>query len=194
MKISSSKYKIAILSIVIVVLMVSAAIGQTSKGNWLVGGSGNFYFTDLVDDPIIDEHSTTTINLSPVIGYFLKNNFVIGLKPSFSYTGYDGDNLSYNRNYSIGPLIRYYFLPSDKEFNLFVQGDFQYGVEHSGNYIQRSSGSSTSYSFLAGPVVFLNSSVGIEFISGYTSFRNVKFGRKNDKFQAGIGFQIHLKK
>ncbi|MFA6944386.1 MAG: hypothetical protein WC220_00670 [Pedobacter sp.] len=197
MKNYSYLHKKFLLTGVLAVFILSTVTGQTSQDNWLVGGAGNFYFTEYKTENSTYNPFATTITLSPLIGYFVKNNFVIGMKPSFSYRrapGSDNDFGSYMRSYTIGPLLRYYFLPPDKEFNLFAQGDFQYGVEYGGNEAQRGSVSQTSYSFLAGPVIFLNSSIGVEFTAGYSAFRNVKFGKSNEKFQLGIGFQIHLKK
>lgn len=195
MKTYSYLYKKLMLTGVLMIFMLSDVKSQTSQGNWLVGGTGSFYFTEYKPENSTYDPSTTSITLSPVLGYFIKNNFVAGLKPSFSYSKYDGSGgASYSRSYSIGPLLRYYFLSPDKEFNLFAQGDFQYGSIHDWNDASRSSSPSRSYSFLAGSVIFLTSSIGVEFTAGYTDFKTVRYNQKSEKFQVGIGFQIHLKK
>jgi hypothetical protein len=46
----------------------------------------------------------------------------------------------------------------------------------------------------AGPVIFLNSSVGVEFTIGYSSTHIKGNNDNNNVFQTGIGFQIHLEK
>jgi hypothetical protein len=50
---------------------------------------------------------------------------------------------------------------------------------------------------MTGPVIFFNTSVGMEFLFGYSSnIENVKELYKNSLkgFQIGIGIQIHLEK
>ncbi len=50
---------------------------------------------------------------------------------------------------------------------------------------------------MAGPVIFFNTSVGLEFLLGYSSsIEDIKDRYKNSiqGFQIGIGFQIHLEK
>ncbi len=53
------------------------------------------------------------------------------------------------------------------------------------------------FSIMAGPEIFFNSSVGMEFLLGYSySKEDVEQANKEVRkgFQIGIGFQIHLQK
>jgi hypothetical protein len=60
-------------------------------------------------------------------------------------------------------------------------------------------GSINTFSASAGPVIYFNSSVGMEFLLGYYSRKEViqqngDIINHQKGFQIGIGFQIHLEK
>ncbi len=186
---------------------------QLTKGNWLVGGQSNFSSASVetISNGGTQKSNYIYISASPDIGYFIADKFAIGLKPSITWskTNY-GDLINggvpvasggYSNTtwFDIGPFIRYYVLPADNQINLFASANYSYGIErdHPGK------GNRHSYSFNAGPVVYFNSSVGIEFTIGYNSSKSISYGLnssnddytiKNSAFQVGIGLQIHLEK
>ena len=61
--------------------------GQLNKKTWLVGGSGNFSTVKRTYEgaSFSSESDDLNLNISPNIGYFIKDKFVIGLKPYFSW-------------------------------------------------------------------------------------------------------------
>ena len=176
--------KITILSVAILLFAFSAN-SQVTKGNWLVGGNANFS-KDKTKGPLGSSNETRFI-LSPDIGYFLANKFAVGVNFSLDRFDYTlNENNNHSTSYLFGPFARYYFLPTDKQVNVFAGGSYQLNIQSPG-------GSSTNrYSFFAGPVIFFNSSVGLEFTVNYSSL--TYSGSTTNTFQIGAGFQIHLEK
>lgn len=79
----------------------------------------------------------------------------------------------------------------DRQFNLATEATAQFGRYKAG--IDK--GPISRYSIMAGPVIFLNSSVGLEFLVGY--FSNSEEVKKIKKIsergiQIEIGFQFFL--
>ena len=162
---------------------------QITKGNWLVGGSTNFSTIQYSSAASL-HYKQTNFQINPIVGYFLKDKFALGLRPSLSYgraTGSNNTVYSSGTVINIGPFARYYFLKPENIFNLFAQGSYGYGTVTGG---QRSN----TFSFAAGPVLYFNSSVGLEFTIGYSTTKSVGFSGNNNEVLFGIGFQIHLEK
>jgi len=182
--------KKTILVIISAAFIFSNAYSQITKGNWLVGGTGSFA-SQLEKLNAVDVNGLK-ITLSPDIGYFLVDKFAVGAMPSFAYNKnkYNGGT-SFTQQISIGPFLRYYFLRPEKTINIFVESAYQYSV------ISGSSGSSqyqNSFIFSAGPVVYFNSSVGLELTANYEIYNNPRAIASAKTFSLGIGFQIHLRK
>ena len=99
-----------------------------------------------------------------------------------------------NFNYTIiytGPSIRYYLLELDRQFNITTEATAQFGRYKAGIY----KGPISRYSVMAGPVIFFNSSVGLEFLVGY--FSNIEEIKPITKYyergiQMEIGLQFYL--
>jgi len=171
---------------------------QLTKGNWLAGGTGKFYSytSQYSSTTYTNEASYTQIDLSPNIGYFVANKLAFGIRPTFSsikgkVTTTGGLSTNVQR-YWIGPFGRYYFLQADKQFNILTDISYQYGF-----FGGISKGKLGTFSALAGPVVYFNSSVGLEFLLGYSySKEDVEGYQKETRkgFQVAVGFQIHLEK
>ncbi|MBN8720171.1 MAG: outer membrane beta-barrel protein [Sediminibacterium magnilacihabitans] len=190
-----------VLTIVIFVLISMSAKSQVTKGNWLLGGTVNFSSSKTATSYPTPTQETdvdiTNVTASPTIGYFLMDKFAAGLKQSFSWNkaqvATSGGLSSNIRRYTIGPFFRYYFLDAEKPFNLFTEASYQLGVISN----TPQTGSIKLLSVAAGPVIYFNSSVGLEFTIGYSQrSEEIKGSYKEDKksFQIGIGFQIHLNK
>ena len=89
---------------------------QITKGNWMVGGSGNISMYENKYNGVGNETSNKGIgmNISPNIGYFLVDRFVLGAPLGVGYTiPKDAQN---SFSYGIGPYSRYYFLEEDKNW------------------------------------------------------------------------------
>lgn len=157
---------------------------QITKGNWLVGGSGDYTSQNYKYDNG-ESAKINRITIKPNAGYFLEDKFAIGSNLRFEY-----QDIFYT--YGVGLFSRYYFLETQKTFNLFAQlhGDYVYTVSD----IERQSRSASSffYGLSVGQVIFLNSVVGLEFAIEYE--RGKLPSAVSDNFKAVIGFQFHLEK
>lgn len=176
------------------VLTTSLTINsQITKDNWMVGGTGNFstYENKYISNGNQVSNKGISMNLSPNIGYFLADRFVLGAHLSVGYTiPKDAQN---SFGYGIGPYARYYFLEEDKLINLFSELSYSFGEAKLGANKSKSNG----YGLKAGAVLFFNRSVGLEVSLDYDSS---KLKPKNSPsstsniLQIGLGFQIHLEK
>lgn len=170
----------------------SQLFSQITKGNWLWGG--NISFSNEKDrNDLGSQSNESRVQVSGNGGYFLINKLAIGIRPNYYFTKTKTPVNTINQNnFSIGPFVRYYFLSSESRVNLFSDGGYSYGVYKS--TYQQSVSSSTVY-FSGGPVIFLNSSVAVEFSIGYSSTKtNDNSHNKKNLFQSGIGLQFHLER
>ncbi len=181
------------------------AKSQLDKGIWLVGGVGNFSASKgETTYPIgILKYTSSNISVLPNIGYFITDKFAAGIKTGFTWDKYTGGDVLNNgvivasggssnvKRFDIGTFVRYYFLEKEKQFNLLVEANYLHGFINQGS----AKGNGNTFSINAGPVIYFNSSVGIEFLLGYRSrTEDINGGLKDIKnsFQIGIGFQVHL--
>jgi len=178
-----------ILLIIIAFTFYTQANCQITQGNWLVGGNATFSRLQS-SSTAAAQFKQTSLAISPLIGYFLKDKFAVGIKPSLLY----GSNNVANTNtiISVGPFVRYYFLNPENILNLFAEGSYAYGsITGKGQGIgQRLN----IFSFSGGPVLYFNSSVGLEFIIAYSASKVIGFRGRNNEIKLGLGFQIHLEK
>lgn len=163
---------------------------QITKGNWLVGGSGNYTVYKVLDE------KNLYMQLSPNVGYFFSDKIVAGIKVSYTSNKTGGSTFSGRKTgIYFGPFARYYFLNYQERFNILIEGAYQYGFEKAKGY----SGTANKYSlntfsFAAGPVIYFNTSVGLEFLFGYTQSKYTNEGFHRSQFQISIGLQFHLEK
>ena len=169
---------------------MQAANAQLTKGNWLVGGTGNFSSDNVVrsGDP---ELKSTNFSFLPNVGYFILNKFAAGLNAGVAHSKSNSTSVT---TYSAGPFARYYLLNIEKPFNLFIHGSYRYATSRIKNFGIRSSNDFYNYSISGGPVIYFNSSVGLEFSIGYSHLKSFESNAKTNSLQLGLGFQIHLEK
>lgn len=184
------------LIILVTFLLVNKSHGQITRDNWMVGGNASFIFTNSNIGSNVSK--STNLTLAPNIGYFFIDKFAGGVRLSFNRDhikfGPTNNSFSTFTTYAVGPFIRYYFLDVDKQYNILLEGSYQFGNEKIETTNSKNNTSTSILSFSAGPVIYFNSSVGIEFLVNYSSTGiNGDFGRSN-LFGAGIGFQVHLQK
>lgn len=182
--------------IILFVFFATHAQAQLSKNTWISGGDGKFS-SYRNESPGLQTSYYNDINISANIGYFIVDGFALGLKPGVYYSrnrskGGTGTGGGVNR-YLIGPFARYYFLNHEKQFNILVEATGQIGLVDFNAH-----GPAKSFSVYSGPVIYLNSLIGLEFLLGYTYNTEKVASRAYELttkgFSAGIGFQIHLTK
>jgi len=177
---------------------------QLTKRSWLVGGMGKFYSYhqthDAADAPASGIGNYIDLDVSASLGYFIANKLVMGLRPSFSwYKGSVARSGGLTTNISkffAGPFVRYYFLEMEKPYNVLADLSYQYGINNWHNPY----GKISNLSLAAGPEVFFNSSVGLEFLLGYTRLKETidnfpaSYKQVRKGFRISIGIQLHLEK
>jgi hypothetical protein len=168
------------------VILSSISNAQITKRNWMVGGSGTFSKQE--QESIAGKIKSSRLILTPNIGYFFVDKFAAGIKPSLDfYKNTVNARDDKNTQVGIGPFVRYYFLPVDKIVNLFAEADYRYSSGSNG-YRQN------LYFFSAGPVVYFNTSVGLEFTLNYEIVKRGDAAISAKTIFLGIGLQIHLEK
>jgi|AAFX01.1.fsa_nt_gi hypothetical protein len=177
-----------ILLILIALKLSLSSFSQITKNNWLVGGNGSFSSTKS-ESSSISNTSRTYWRIEPNIGYFFLDKFAAGVSVLINHEKTSIGTMSSKQTYySIGPFARYYFLPADRQVNIFSEGSYQHLVLNPGN------DGSNSYTLLLGTVVFFNNCVGLEFTTGYSITNNSKSDLKYRIIQVGLGLQVHLEK
>jgi len=135
----------SILLIIICCFSIQKAESQITKNNWLVGGNAIFSSLKSSKESVVSVYQTN-LQISPVIGYFLKDKFAVGLAPSLDYSnsksGYS------NTIINVGPFIRYYFFDPENIINLFAEGSYAYGRSTGKGRVGQNL---NTFSFLAGP-------------------------------------------
>ncbi|RTL58588.1 MAG: hypothetical protein EKK37_09660 [Sphingobacteriales bacterium] len=175
--------KIILSSCVIIVLTLTAT-SQITKGFWFLSGNANFSTLKSASDASV-KYKQTDIQISGSVGHFVLDKFAVGLRP---WLGYGSNNLGNSSTvFNIGPFVRYYILPSGKIVNIITDASFSHGFFSGGN-------NSNTLSFYAGPVIYFNTSVGMEFLLGYSTIKNVGYAGHDSRTQLAIGFQFHLEK
>lgn len=173
---------------------------QITKKNWMVGGSASFSYTDNKSSSYLN-YKSNMLSISPNLGYFFIDRFAAGAKIAISTSkaNYPPTQVlqSYsarNTLYSFGPFLRYYFLSSEKDYNILIEGVLLQQIRRSRTANVTSKESASSYGISVGPVVYFNSCVGLEFTVGFSSLKYKDFDGRNNSLTTSIGFQIHLEK
>ncbi|TAG29826.1 MAG: hypothetical protein EAZ35_09385 [Sphingobacteriia bacterium] len=164
---------------------------QITKNNWMLGGT--FSISQTKTSSQANELFSTQINTTPRVGYFLANRFALGILGRFDLLNLKPTlTTSSASNFGIGPFVRYYLLPVENKTNLLIEANGTYTwlksslLLNSSNFID--------YTLLAGPVIFLNSSVGLEFLVGYYGYKETTSNSKMMSVNFSIGIQYHLEK
>jgi len=127
------KFEKFISFIVLSIFLTSNAQGQfTDQGRFMLGTAVGFATntskTSFSDQTTSDsEPKSTQWNVAPSVGYFLFNNFALGIGldyTSSTETG-EGNDKTTDADLLFGPFARYYFPFGDKA--IFLQGNFGFG-------------------------------------------------------------------
>lgn len=175
------KFKTVIL---FVLILNSTANGQITKGYWLLSGNASISSSKSSSAASI-QFKQTDIQVSAGLGHFFLDKFAVGIRPSFSYGSNNVGNSS--SVFRIGPFIRYYILQPESIVNVISDASYSHGFFSGGS-------NSNALSLYVGPVIYFNTSVGMEFLLGYSTIKNVGYAGSDSKIQFAIGFQFHLEK
>jgi len=180
--------KLKLFSLLLIVII--SANAQITKGNWMMGGTGNFNSYKYIY--VVDTQRINHLTITPNIGYFFANKIAIGSYVSYGFDDYKGNNAIKYSHYAIGPFFRYYFLKPENKINFLAQVNYGY-EEGKANNNRGGKYHNNGYGIKAGSAIFFNSSVALELTIDYNS---TKINSTSDVhlFQVGLGFQIHLEK
>lgn len=165
-------------------LIAVTSNAQIDKGNWMMGGSGAFGNFKTTSGG--SSSTSTSITISPNIGYFFIDKLAIGTAGQYNYVFPKGGSKTISSN-SVSPFIRYYFLEKEKQINIFSEARYEIMRMNHSNF------KADTFLIKAGTVFFVNSSVGIEVALNYSTQKtNQNF--ENRAIYLNVGFQIHLEK
>lgn len=187
--------------------IVKSTEGQIEKRNWLVGGTGLFNSNAYTNDLGNKSWKESNIQFQPNIGYFFADRVAGGIKLNLAFSRVkvvsENYNLQKNNSYGIGPFVRYYILKNEGRLNFLIEGSYQYQLERGGIVqsddntpapVPISQSGKNTFAVAGGPVIFFNTTVGLEFLAGY-SFTDYVQNKGNIKnFYMGMGLQIYLGK
>ena len=166
--------------------------GQITKGFWMFGGNGSLR-SGTFSLPG-NEFKSTQINIQPRVGFFPTDKFATGILWNYSFSknkpsiGSSGSASTFG----VGPFIRYYLLSKEKQVNILAEANGLYNWQ-TGSLNSKSG--QTEYSIVAGPAIFLNSSVAVEILTGYRHSKETQSnGSLGKEFLIQIGLQVYLER
>ena len=176
-----------VFTLFVFIVMSSAASAQTEMESWLVGGNLN----------LNTAKTNTNIGISPMVGYFLADNFAAGTLLSINYSKYKVSTGEGNStNFGFGPFARYYFGSSNTR--PLLEGSWNYISEKDESKIyspavNTSSTRNGSQFFLGGGLAgFINRNVALEALAGYNHIKYRHAGEGSGGFLLKVGFQVYL--
>ena len=171
--------------IVAFIFLISANLifaQYTAKGNFMVGGTTGFSTAkstveNNTDGVSVGGTRTTQFNLTPNLGYFLTDDFALGLRMDYAKNKikYNDGSVDASNNSIFGPFVRYY-LPTTTNRTLFFGAGVGFG--NSSDQIQLATGQQNIENRLmaisGGPgfTIFSNDAIGIEGLVRYYFIRN----------------------
>lgn len=164
---------------------------QITKNNWLVGGSGKISSSKQII--YSTEVKGLNVALSPNVGYFFIDKLAGGIRAQLAINRVESSaGTTRTTQVGAGPFIRYYVLDKLNQINLFADASYKYS-RFSGNSGGDPNHTNT-FTISAGPVIYFNSSVGLELTANYEYLKSRDTQTRQTTFFLSIGFQVHLEK
>lgn len=180
-----------IISILLTAVLISInANSQITKRNWMLGGVISYASTNYNSENYGAPHISYNLQIKPNIGYFFIDKLAAGIKTGIGKIGDKGLRTSYT-DFNVGPFCRYYLLNSGKNVNVIAEGGYLYGFE-TGTASEKTFKS--TFTLSAGPVVYFNTVVGLEFLISYSTYKFSIVPGNNNTVMFGLGLQVHLEK
>ena len=168
----------------------ASAQGNINQGNIMIGGNLGFNSSKYGNS----NSKSSSLFVSPNVGYFFINNLAGGLRVHFSNSKEESGSFEYSETaFRLTPFVRYYFLPSSQKVNVFADAGYGFGstkYKETGDpdVTQNVSG----YTVSAGAAIFIVPSVALEIGLGYNSDKFNNATERYNTIQALAGLQIHL--
>lgn len=170
------------------VLCATATYAQTEKGNMLVGANLGH-----IGGVFQSGANTFNLNLTPKLGWFIKDDIAIGGEVNLGLS--TGDGMT-NFNYGVGAFGRYYIKDKKVEVSKRSRWFLEANAGFNGVNTKRGDISSNTnglgIGFGPGLAYFITPNVGLEALLKYDL--TVGFGSSTTSHAVGInvGFQIYL--
>lgn len=165
---------------VLVLAGLNTAYAQTTKNDWMVGGSFRLNTSD----------NNTQIGFTPSAGLFVVDNLALGGNLGVNYSKFgDAKSTSFN----IGPFVRYYFTTESQAVRPVLQGNFNFLTTKQKVNNVSTTNTGTNFFVGGGAAMFISDNVSIDAVAGYdrTKIEN-QDGRGG--FAFNVGFQVYLLK
>ena len=182
----------------------------TDRGRFMLGSAVGFATNSSKiarsDQNVISEPQNTQWNVAPSIGYFLFDQFVLGIGMDYTSSSEknEGEETTRDNDLLFGPFARYYVPFGDKAF--FLQANFGFG-NSTDNLIlcgvkQNINTNILAYGAGPGFTIFSNDALGIEALVKYNYARS-KFNvdvagvqtsttTKTNQIALSLGMQVYF--
>ncbi len=191
--------------VLVVALVASSTLSyaQCEKGKIMVGGESSLSFTSLShklkdDNGSVNDGSTTNIDFTPQVGYFIMDGLAVGLALPISYENDEAQNGNKDKTttFIMAPFVRYYF--GSSSLRPFVQGAVGFGSltnkeERVGNPVVETKASIFMWDIAGGVAYFFNEHVSVDAALSYgsTSYKVKENNPNNTKYiSSGFGFKV----
>jgi len=122
-----------------------------TKGNFIISGGGTIEYSNYNSGDM--EYDKRDLSFNPGLGYFIKDNFAIGLNTTFGFSKWSVRSYTYG----IGPYAKYYFKNGIfLKTETFYSYNVQYATESTPKTHSLTVAPGIGYSF------FLNSKISLE--------------------------------
>lgn len=150
------------------------AWAQPEQGMIMVGGNIGF------DSYSFNEFTSTTLYVTPLAGFMVTDNLMVGA--SLGLVLYGGDDSG--SSIGIGPFVRYY-LPGENSARFFGQAGIDYSSFDPGDNFDATS--SFGFNLGVGMDYFINKHVAFEAILGFSSDKDDDDDESATSFGLNIG-------
>ena len=202
----------------IVVLLVLTALffqdanAQIARNSFIIGGNLNFASNSgtrkVTGEPNQSKPTTFNATINPKIGYFVADNFAIGLDLNFTVNSLVDTSVGSNSTYTTtqlltGPFVRYYFGLNEDVF-LFLEGSAGFGLTSTREQGRNLSISVVNAGVGPGLAFFVNDFIAVEgiakynyvqstFTSNYAGTGDVTVVDMNHNINFQLGFQFYFR-
>ena len=192
-----------------------ALSAQAEKGSWVISGSTSLGFNNVsskvkFNGGSFDGPKTTSFNVTPAFGYFVANNFAIGLDLAFKSTKnentefFNGETFNYESKENtviVMPTGTYYFKSASKVMPYLGAGigyfssTNRFSSDLSSDFDSKTTVDGLAWGAKGGLVYLVTPSIGIDLGLGYinTSSKEGDVKTVTNTFGVNAGFSIFIK-
>jgi hypothetical protein len=181
-------------------LIMGAKLGLSASDSKVTNTVGN-------EEEKGEGPSAVQLNIAPNIGYFVLDNFVVGMGMDYTFSVIEEPNRDRTEDSDLlfGPFLRYYF-PIGKDMAIFMETDFGFGnatdQQYIGEEIESVQTTITAVGLGPGFTIFSSDAIGIEAVFKYnyssSSFKTKSGGVETktttdtNQFDISIGLQFYF--